>query len=156
MPGKVPFALLGEDAECPRSFWSFDFAGTEGRIRIGIIASDHGVRASWTASADRRILAIGHDAAVSFVDVAKCAILSVRPLDGVFYQFIPGEWRDYAIVLHEVGAMKFDFRGNCDLSVTTDIVEGWDLRNDRTLVLRQNGSEKELVVDVSRGLTIEE
>lgn len=149
-----PYVLVGVDAECPRSFWSFDFSSTNGRLRVGIIASNHGIRASWTASSDGGILAIGHDESVSFVDVAKCSLLSVRPLNGVFYEFILGDWHDQFIVLHELGAAKFDFLGSQNWSVSTDILEGWNMLNDQTLVLRHQGSEKEVVIDIRSGATL--
>jgi len=54
---------------------------------------------------------IGHDSAVSFVGIASRSRSSVRPLDGMFYEFIPRAWRDPVIVFHELGAVKFDLLG---------------------------------------------
>jgi hypothetical protein len=99
------------------------------------------------------VLVIGHDSALSFVDIASCSRSSVRPLDGV--KFIPRAWHDHVIVLHQLGAVKFDLLSNQNWSITTDIVRGWDLLSEQTLVLRHQGRAQDIVIDIRSGTTID-
>jgi hypothetical protein len=95
---------------------------------------------------------VGRDQSIAFVDIANHCLIADRELDGVFFEFIPFLHYDDLIVLHDLGAARFDFSGNLLWSATTpDIAESAKLRNKVTLVIRHQGPEKELVIDVRTG-----
>jgi len=150
---KQPYVLIGEDAEAPRRFCSLSFEDRTGQcLEIALIMSFHGIEPSWTTSVDGESIAIGHDLSVSIIDAAQSRVVAVRRLDGAFYGFVATDRPDEILVCHELGVVKMNFLGDELWSVhTTDILLKWIVPPNGTLVLRQWGDEKELVIDMRTG-----
>ena len=147
------YVLVGADAEAPRRYYALDLTDESGvETRVGIVSSHHGIPPSWVFSADGQILAVGHDQSVTVVDITNHRLASARELDGVFFEFIPQADPNNFIVLHELGAAKFDFSGNELWSVPTpDIAESAHVRDGKTLVVRHQGPGKDLAINIRTG-----
>jgi hypothetical protein len=146
------YVVVGADAEAPRRFYSFGVDSSAGQgVEIGIVMSGHGIRPSWTISPDSKSLAVGHDLAVTFVDVSSRRVVAVRRLEGVFFEFVASDSPGEIIVWHEIGVAKMNFSGDKLWHVSTDILEECRPQPNGTLVLRQQGDEDELVIDLRTG-----
>ena len=148
--------LVGASTTYPRKYYGLSVPDKNGHIlKIGIVSSDQGIRPSWTPSQDLSVLVVGHDLSLSFIDISKRTINMEVPLEWIFYEFVKQPDPDSVIVLHELGVAKFDFTGREIWSVSTpDIAQSARMKNDTTLVVKHEGSGKEMAIDVSRGSVI--
>jgi hypothetical protein len=68
----------------PRKYYALDLTEKMGgQLKLGIISSFDGIDPSWIFSSDGRVLVIGHDLSVTFIDVAKHRLALVKDIDGV-------------------------------------------------------------------------
>lgn len=145
------FLFLGSNAENPRKFFSVELpAPLKGR-GVGIISSGLGVKPAAKLSKDGKQLLAGHDFYFSIIDLQTFKITFSVSLESVFFSFLPTEEDDFAIILHELGLVKFNFEGNRKWAVHTDVIEDYRLLDTRKIVLKTMESENEIIVDLEAG-----
>jgi len=144
---------LGSSAQSPRRFYVLEIVSHGGQQTVvKLQCSHHGIRPSWIFSEHAGAIAIGFDASIAFVNITREREAVVRPLDGVFYEFVNQPDVDYVLVLHELGVAEFDFSGCERWSVSTpDITESAQVQEDGLLVVHHQGSQKKLIVEIGTG-----
>jgi hypothetical protein len=117
--GRGPRTLvLGLKAEAPGGEFSFSVASRFGQGEIGVIVSSgSGLPPAAVLMDSGRIVLVGHDFWITWVDVQTLAVVTSRRLDMVFYDFLPVDCEDEIVVVHELGALRVDANGAVKWSV---------------------------------------
>lgn len=152
LAGGGAHVVVGAHAESPRSFFSFRVLADGIACELGVFSSGLGVDPEIVALGARVVL-IGHDDRMTWVDVTECRVSQSHRLSGVFYRFVtlPGECSD-VVALHELGLVRVDASGRTVWTVDTDIVEDVRWCEEGLLILRLMGRERALEVDSATGL----
>lgn len=147
--GKESF-LIGKDVEASRKFFSFTYESELGDFEIGILSSDLGIKPSGIILKDSKTIIIGHDTFLTGIDLTHNNISFTKTLDGVFYEFVSSGADDHIIVIHELGALKIDYTGLEQWSVSTDIVSDFFIDNNK-LSLRMMDDDTVFIINIESG-----
>ena len=142
--------LVGEAAQSPRSFYIVKLPNPKPLV-IGLSLSGLGPTPGVLDSQNGDRLLIGHDQALTWVDVSAGSIFRTLTLDGAFFQFVEPTNKG-VIVIHELGALKVDFDGAVGWAVpTSDVVESFQIEDGNILELHIAGSVVPLRLSLTDG-----
>jgi hypothetical protein len=140
--------LVGEDAECPRKFYSI-VATSQPTPAVGVISSGHGTKPALVHLARGGRVLVGHDSKLTELDSISGQVVFVLPLNGVFFEFLDcGEAGQIAI--HELGAVKIDAFGKRQWTIDTDVVADFEVDETGQLKLRTMDGEYK-TIDIHSG-----
>jgi hypothetical protein len=142
--------VVGRAAESPRRFYSCVVESAGGSIEVAVVSSDLGSVPAGMLLDGGRVLIVGHDAWLSWVDIEERRVTQDRRLGGVFFEFLPVS-DDEVVVLHELGAIRVDARGGEVWNVDTDIVEGHRFDAVGNLILSVMDESSPVVVSIESG-----
>lgn len=142
--------VVGEAAESPRRFYSCVVESGRGSTEVGVISSDLGAAPAAVALEQGRVLLVGHDAWLTWVNLDRRACERVRRLSGVFFEFIPVS-DDEVVVLHELGVMRIDSKGGSAWNVDTEVIEDYRVDASGDLVLSIMDTDSPVVVGIESG-----
>ncbi len=120
---EVRALVVGKEAEAPRAFYSFSVNSDCGRTEVGVITSGLGAGVAAALLDQGQRLLVGHDTRLTWIDIKTLAVVSSRPLGGVFYEFLPLNSDDEIALVHELGLLRVDANGAVKWSVDTGVVE---------------------------------
>jgi len=142
--------VVGEATESPRRFYSCVVESGRCPTEVGVISSDLGAAPAAVALDQGRVLVLGHDTWLTWVNLDRCGCERTRRLGGVFFEFIPVS-DDEVVVLHELGVIRIDSRGGSAWNVDTDVIEDYWLDASGDLVLSIMDTDTRVVVEVKSG-----
>jgi hypothetical protein len=142
--------VVGKAAESPRRFYSCVVESVRGSVEVGVISSDHGVAPAAVALDEARVLVVGRDTCLTWVNLDRAEYDRARPLGGVFYEFIPVS-DDEVVVLHELGVLRVDSRGGEAWRVDTDVIEDCVVDAAGNLVLTVMDASAPIAVGIESG-----
>ena len=119
--------VIGLTAEAPRAYYSLSVEFGESRIEVGVVSSGLGTEAAGVLVDNGRRMLVGHDMAVTWIDLERLVTGPSLPLGGVFFEFLTIDGEDDVVVLHELGALRASADGSVRWSVDTDIVQDANL-----------------------------
>lgn len=140
--------VVGLAAEAPRLFYS----ATVGGIELGIYSSGLGPMPAVIALDAGQCAIVGHDATLTWLDLAAERIAAEHRLGGAFFELLSVDLEDQVVVVHELGALRVDATGNVLWSVDTpDVVEDSRLDLRGNLVLSITDQDSPLIVSLRDG-----
>jgi hypothetical protein len=134
-----------------RQFLSFGVAGKGWSCHVGV-ALDHGVTPDAVMLSDR-VLLVGHDLSLTFLDPTAARTLSSYTMESVFFCFLRLPMvTDEVIVLHELGLLRVDASGGIVWTMSApDIVANVELNERDRLTLTLMEGETTLEIDPATG-----
>lgn len=146
-------ALIVADAEAPKKFYSFSFKSDVGSCDIGIVATFHDVGPGVFFLNKGRIALIGLDEWLTGIDIKTANLIFRKNITGVFFGFIPLPTDEQVLVVHEIGALRVDARGNEVWSSETDMVGEFFLDEQGNLVIVEWDGGAKVIVNLETGRT---
>lgn len=143
--------VVGEAAEAARRFYVFTVPSAPGITEVGVLSSDLGSVPKAVLLDQGRVLLVGHDTWLTWVNIHEGTVAQDRRLGGVFFEFLPVAHDDEVVALHELGALRIDARGHETWRVDTEIVESHRIDDRGNLVLCIMDAGSAVVVSVESG-----
>jgi len=145
--------VIGGDIESPQAFYSCSVERKGEMIEIGIIVNQPGPPSVCHLQSSERVF-IGHDQSLTIVDVGSCKVLEDILLEGMFFEFLTDDVFRQILVIHELGIVAVSSSGSIQWGYSTpDILEGWQLMNDR-ISLTVIDRLKPIILDLSSGIDV--
>lgn len=144
--------VVGEAACSPNYFYSCVVESGRGPTEVGVIASGHGIVPAAVALDKGRVLVVGHDTWLTWVNLDRPAHEGDRRLEGVFYEFIPVNDTEL-VVLHELGVIRIDSQGGVAWNVHTEVIESCTVDASGNLVLGIMEADSPIIVEIESGRT---
>jgi len=147
-----PSLIVGSDAEAPRKFYSVDLFFDSRSIRLGIICSGFGILPSiFTFKKNERIL-VGHDSAITCVNLDSLKLEFVRRLSGPFYEFIDSQSTEDVIILYELGILRLRLSGSLIWHTPTEVIENFRITdNGQQIILKLMDKNECEIVNLETG-----
>jgi hypothetical protein len=147
---KLPSFILGQDAEAPREFFSFEVESAGDAIaRIGVLSDGIGVRPA--SALKNGILFVGFNNRVGVATTKPLRFVREIELLSVFWSFIDRDVSEALIVLCETAVVAVTTEGEMLWRVDTDLISDFTV-DGHSLSLRFS-DDAPLNVDLSTGVT---
>lgn len=144
-------AVLGNDAEAPRKFYSFSIALDHGVSEVGVISSGLGTKPQVALLQGGRRAIVGYDTWMTWLDMKNKTAISSRRLNGVFYEFLRIGHENEILVVHELGVARVAADGSEVWSVHTGVVEQASFDGQGNLILAIMDEPTRIVVSLETG-----
>jgi hypothetical protein len=139
--------VVGETSESPRRFYSCMVESGRGSTEVGVISSDLGAAPAAVVLDQGRVLIVGHDTWLTWVNLNRPACERDRRLGGVFFKFFPVS-DDAVVVLHELGVICVDSKGGTMWNVDTEVIEDHEVDASGNLILSIMDADSPVVVRI--------
>jgi len=124
---EVGYLILGENPEQEEAFYTVSVLlgpSQKDRFGVGICSQGHGLIPALLLQPESSTLMFGFNSDVVGIEIPYGTVSFRLGLDALFYSFLPVHKRNMVLVLHEIGAVALNQKGQMMWKFAKDVVTG--------------------------------